>query len=202
MAADGLITMPSSFGSKETMDRLEAEIRARGLTVFARIDHAAGAAEVGLPLRPSEVFIFGNARGGTPLMQADQTIGIDLPLKALVYEDAADKVWLSCNDLRWPADPSSALLEVLDPEQNSTFRDNYLGVPFGLSKVMFIATANVLDSIPGPLRDRMEVIDLPGYVEDEKFEIARRYLVDRQLTANGSLAGQPSSCSAEMSRLV
>jgi ATP-dependent Lon protease len=77
------------------------------------------------------------------------------------------------------------LLEVLDPEQNSTFRDNYLGVPFDLSKVMFITTANVLDTIPGPLRDRMEVIDLPGYVEDEKFEIARRYLVDRQLKANG-----------------
>ena len=82
-------------------------------------------------------------------------------------------------------DPASALLEVLDPEQNSTFRDNYLGVPFDLSKVMFITTANVLDSIPGPLRDRMEIIDLPGYVEDEKFEIARRYLVDRQLKANG-----------------
>jgi ATP-dependent Lon protease len=82
-------------------------------------------------------------------------------------------------------DPASALLEVLDPEQNSTFRDNYLGVPFDLSRVMFITTANVLDSVPGPLRDRMEVIDLPGYVEDEKFEIARRYLVARQLKANG-----------------
>ena len=87
-------------------------------------------------------------------------------------------------------DPSSALLEVLDPEQNSTFRDNYLGVPFDLSRVMFITTANVLDTIPGPLRDRMEVIDLPGYVEDEKFEIARRYLVDRQLKANGLTAEQ------------
>src|SRR6201982_3441983 len=87
-------------------------------------------------------------------------------------------------------DPSSALLEVLDPGQNSTFRDHYLGVPFDLSKVMFITTANVLDSIPGPLRDRMEVIDLPGYVEDEKFEIARRYLVDRQLKANGLTAEQ------------
>jgi ATP-dependent Lon protease len=82
-------------------------------------------------------------------------------------------------------DPASALLEVLDPEQNSNFRDNYLGVPFDLSHVMFVTTANVLDSVPGPLRDRMEVIDLPGYVEDEKFEIARRYLVARQLKANG-----------------
>ncbi len=82
-------------------------------------------------------------------------------------------------------DPSSALLEVLDPEQNSTFRDNYLGVPFDLSRVMFICTANVIDNVPGPLRDRMEIIDLPGYTEDEKFQIARRYLVGRQLTANG-----------------
>src|SRR5436309_2722486 len=82
-------------------------------------------------------------------------------------------------------DPASALLEVLDPEQNSIFRDNYLGVPFDLSRVMFIRTANVIDNIPGPLRDRMEIIELPGYTEDEKFEIAKRYLVRRQLTANG-----------------
>jgi ATP-dependent Lon protease len=82
-------------------------------------------------------------------------------------------------------DPSSALLEVLDPEQNATFRDNYLGVPFDLSQVMFIGTANVLDAIPGPLRDRMEVIELSGYTEDEKMQIARRYLVARQLEANG-----------------
>ena len=101
MAADGLITTLSSFGAKETLDRLTAEVEARGMTVFARIDHAAGAAEVGLPLRPTEVVIFGNARGGTPLMQADQAIGIDLPLKALVFEDEAGKTWLAYNDPNW-----------------------------------------------------------------------------------------------------
>jgi ATP-dependent Lon protease len=82
-------------------------------------------------------------------------------------------------------DPSAAMLEVLDPEQNGTFRDNYLGVPFDLSRVVFIATANMLDGIPGPLRDRMEIISLAGYTEEEKLNIARRYLVKRQLTANG-----------------
>jgi len=82
-------------------------------------------------------------------------------------------------------DPASALLEVLDPEQNNTFRDNYLGVPFDLSRVVFITTANMLDTIPGPLRDRMEIISLAGYTASEKFEIAKRYLVRRQLEANG-----------------
>ena len=85
MATDGLITMASRFAAKETMDRLETETKARGMTVFARIDHAAGAAAAGLPLRQTELLIFGNARGGTPLIQAEQTIGIDLPLKALVW---------------------------------------------------------------------------------------------------------------------
>jgi len=87
-------------------------------------------------------------------------------------------------------DPSSALLEVLDPEQNSTFRDNYLAVPYDLSTVMFLCTANMLDTIPGPLRDRMEIIHLAGYTEQEKLEIAKRYLLDRQLSANGLTAQQ------------
>jgi len=97
----GLTSIASKFGPKETMDRLEAEIRARGPTVFARIDHTAGAAELGLTLRPTELIIFGNARGGTPLMQASQTAGIDLPLKALVWQDAAGKTWLSYNEPSW-----------------------------------------------------------------------------------------------------
>ena len=103
MAADGLITMRSSHGPKDTMNRLEAQVKAKGMMVFARIDHAAGAAEVGLPLRPTELLIFGNAKGGTPLMQAEQTIGIDLPLKALVWQDAAGTTWVSYNDPTWLA---------------------------------------------------------------------------------------------------
>jgi len=100
---NGLTTVASSFGPKETMDRLETEIRAQGMAVFARIDHAAGAAEVGLTLRPTELIIFGNARGGTPLMQSAQTVGIDLPLKALVWQDAEGKTWISYNEPGWIA---------------------------------------------------------------------------------------------------
>jgi uncharacterized protein (DUF302 family) len=103
MAAEGLITIRSSHGPGETMSRFETEVKAKGLAVFARIDHAAGAAAVGLPLRRTEVLVFGNAKGGTPLMQAVQTIGIDLPLKALVWQDASGDTWLSYNDPSWLA---------------------------------------------------------------------------------------------------
>ena len=103
MAVDGLTSIASSFGPNETMNRLEAEVKARGMTVFARIDHAAGAVEAGLSLRPTEVLIFGNVKTGTPLMQAVQTIAIDLPLKALVWQDASGDTWLSYNDPAWLA---------------------------------------------------------------------------------------------------
>ena len=103
MTVDGLTTILSAFGPKETMDRLESEIKAKGLTVFARVDHAAGAEAVGLELRPTELLIFGNARGGTPLMEADQRIGIDLPLRALVYQDEAGKVLLTYTEPSWLA---------------------------------------------------------------------------------------------------
>jgi ATP-dependent Lon protease len=99
-------------------------------------------------------------------------------------------------------DPASALLEVLDPEQNNKFRDNYLAVDFDLSRVMFICTANVLDTIPGPLRDRMEIIQLPGYTEEEKIQIARRYLIRRQLDANGLKPEQASLTEAALEAIV
>jgi uncharacterized protein (DUF302 family) len=102
-SVERLATIASSYDPKETIDRLETEIRAKGMTVFARIDHAAGAAEVGLTLAPTELIVFGNARGGTPLMQSVQTVGIDLPLKALVWKDATGKTWLSYNEPSWIA---------------------------------------------------------------------------------------------------
>jgi uncharacterized protein (DUF302 family) len=102
-AANGLITSPSNYGPPETMNRFETEIKARGMNVFARIDHAAGATAAGLSLRPTELIVFGNAKGGTPLMQAVQAIGIDLPLKALVWQDASGTTWLSYNDPGWLA---------------------------------------------------------------------------------------------------
>jgi ATP-dependent Lon protease len=99
-------------------------------------------------------------------------------------------------------DPSAALLEVLDPEQNNSFRDNYLGVPFDLSRVVFLTTANMLDTIPGPLRDRMEVISLAGYTAEEKFQIARRYLVGRQMEANGLKEGQVEIDDAALNEII
>ena len=103
MTADGLVSVRSHNGPEDTMNRLDAAVRVRGMMVFARIDHAAGAAAVGLPLRPTDLLIFGNARGGTPLMESVQTIGIDLPLKALVWQDVAGNTWVSYNDPAWTA---------------------------------------------------------------------------------------------------
>jgi len=103
MNMSGLTTIRSHFDHKETLNRLDAAIKAQGMTVFARIDHAAGAAEAGLTLAPTELIIFGNARGGTPLMQSVQTVGIDLPLKALVWEDASGAILLSYNEPSWIA---------------------------------------------------------------------------------------------------
>jgi uncharacterized protein (DUF302 family) len=97
-AADGLIEVKSPYNVKDTMNRVEEIVKQRGLNVFARIDHAAGAAKVGKSLRPTELLIFGNPQGGTPLMECAQSAGIDLPLKALVWEDASAQVWLGYND--------------------------------------------------------------------------------------------------------
>lgn len=103
MNVEGMITLPSLQGPRETMDRLEAEIKAKGMMVFARIDHAAGAAAVGLELAATELLVFGSAKVGTALMQASQTAGIDLPLKALVWQHASGAVYLSYNDPVWIA---------------------------------------------------------------------------------------------------
>jgi len=103
MPVPGLTTIKSHRGARETMNRLEEAVRARGMTVFAHIDHAAGASAVGMPLNATEVLIFGNARGGTPLMQSAPTIGIDLPLKALVWQDASGETWLFYNEPGWLA---------------------------------------------------------------------------------------------------
>ncbi|WP_258583582.1 DUF302 domain-containing protein [Mesorhizobium sp. AR02] len=104
MAGDGLITVESRFGVTETIDRLAEVVKRAGLLVFARIDHAAGARDVGASLRPTELLIFGNPRGGTPLMQDSQLAGIDLPVKALGWEDEQGQVWLSYDDPHWIAE--------------------------------------------------------------------------------------------------
>lgn len=121
MSADGLITISSSDGPKDTMDRPTAQVKAKGATVFVHVDHVAGAEAAGLQLRPTDLLIFGNAKGGTPLMHGLQTIGIDLPLKVLVWQDASGTTWLSYNDPAWlarrhrlPAE-SEATVDALNP---------------------------------------------------------------------------------------
>ena len=104
MATSGLITVKSRFSVAETIDRLADIVLGAGLLVFARIDHGANASEIGAPLRPTELLIFGNPKGGTPLMQERQISGIDLPVKALAWEDGEGIVWLSCNDAHWIAE--------------------------------------------------------------------------------------------------
>jgi ATP-dependent Lon protease len=128
------------------------------------------------------------------IVQAVRKAGRRNPVLML---DEVDKLSAS-----YQGDPFSALLEVLDPEQNNTFRDNYLAVPFDLSKVLFIGTANVLDAIPPPLRDRMEIIELTGYTEEEKLQIAKRYLLTRQLTANGLKAEQIEVSEEALRRVI
>jgi uncharacterized protein (DUF302 family) len=100
---DGLVTIESNYPVKDTIDRVEASLAAKGITVFARIDHAAGATTVDMPSRPTELLIFGNPKAGTPLMQSKQSIGIDLPLKMLGWQDQDGEVWLSYNDVEWLA---------------------------------------------------------------------------------------------------
>src|ERR1700726_5191119 len=103
MSQDAFVTLSSRYPARDTMDRLLAALAKRNMAGFARIDHAAGAAGAGLSLRPTEVVIFGNPKGGTALMQDRQSAGIDLPLKALAWQDADGKVWLTCNDVGWVA---------------------------------------------------------------------------------------------------
>jgi ATP-dependent Lon protease len=128
------------------------------------------------------------------IVQAVRKAGRRNPVLML---DEVDKLSAS-----YQGDPFSALLEVLDPEQNNSFRDNYLAVPFDLSKVLFIGTANVLDSIPPPLRDRMEIIELTGYTEEEKLQIAKRYLLARQLKANGLNTDQVDVAEEALRRVI
>lgn len=108
VAADGLVAVKSPHAVKETIDRFESAAKARGLNVFLRVDHAAGAKTIGKDLRPTELLVFGNPQGGTPLMECAQSVGIDLPLKALAWQDASGQVWLSYNDPQYLSDRHGA----------------------------------------------------------------------------------------------
>ena len=130
MAGNGLISVESRFGVAETIDRLVETVTHAGMRVFARIDHAAGAHEVGAELRPTELLIFGHPKGGTPLMQDQQTAGIDLPIKALAWEDGRGKVWLSYNDARWLAERHGL---------GNLSRDAVAAIGAGLQKVVSAA---------------------------------------------------------------
>ncbi|MDG4881401.1 DUF302 domain-containing protein [Mesorhizobium sp. WSM4884] len=127
MTNDGLVSVESRFGVAETIDRLVDTITCAGLRVFARIDHAAGAHEIGAALRPTELLIFGHPKGGTPLMQDRQLAGIDLPVKALAWEDAQGKVWLSYNEAQWLAERHGL---------GDTSRDAVAAIAAGMHKVV------------------------------------------------------------------
>ena len=130
MAGNGLISIESRFGVAETVDRLVETVTSAGLRVFARIDHAAGAHEVGAALRPTELLIFGHPKGGTPLMQDRQLAGIDLPIKALAWEDEQGKVWLSYNDAHWLAERHGL---------SDASRDAVAAIAAGMQKVVAAA---------------------------------------------------------------
>ncbi|WFP60794.1 DUF302 domain-containing protein [Mesorhizobium sp. WSM4904] len=130
MTNDGLVSVESRFGVAETIDRLVDTITFAGLRVFARIDHAAGAHEIGAALRPTELLIFGHPKGGTPLMQDRQLAGIDLPVKALAWEDAQGKVWLSYNEAQWLAERHGL---------GDTSRDAVAAIAAGMHKVVSAA---------------------------------------------------------------
>ncbi|MEI9414772.1 DUF302 domain-containing protein [Mesorhizobium sp. Cs1321R2N1] len=130
MTEDGLITVQSRFGVTETIDRLAEVVKRAGLLVFARIDHQAGARDVGTTLRPTELLIFGNPKGGTPLMQDQQLAGIDLPVKALAWEDEHGKVWLCYNDAHWIAERH---------DLRDASRDAVAAIAAGMEKVIAAA---------------------------------------------------------------
>jgi uncharacterized protein (DUF302 family) len=137
MTPDGLVMLSSNYDPIETMERFAAAVARRGISVFARIDHAAAAAKAGMELRPTEVLIFGSPKAGTPLMQVAQTIGIDLPLRALVWQDGEGKTWLAYNDPKWLAKRHKA-----DRETNN------------ILDVMTHGLAEIADEAAGPGANR------------------------------------------------